>query len=257
MEQTLQRTGTTLEDIIDDPRIKIPPNAHAMPSGIPEDLGQGQWKLEPTKEAKLGREKSFLTQAERDALTQWWLATPNRGQLLVWDAVCECKIDGKDGLILVEAKAHENELIDAAKGKGLDPDATRESFENHLSIGQAIADSAAYLQAASKGRWAISRDLCYQMSNRFAWAWKLASMGIPVVLVYLGFLKANEMSDRGAPFKTDSEWKKAVLEHGKSIVPSKAWGTVIKLENGVPILPLIRSFEIDLPTKPLPAKRKK
>ena len=32
------------------------------------------------------------------------------------------------------------------------------------------------------------------MSNRFAWAWKLADLGVPVVLVYLGFFRALFMT---------------------------------------------------------------
>jgi hypothetical protein len=41
--------------------------------------------------------------------------------------------------------------------------------------------------------WALSRDWCYQMSNRFAWAWKLAEFGKPVILIYRGFLAYDEM----------------------------------------------------------------
>jgi hypothetical protein len=44
--------------------------------------------------------------------------------------------------------------------------------------------------------WTLSRDSHYQLTNRFAWAWKLASMGVPVVLGYLGFQGAAEMKDR-------------------------------------------------------------
>jgi hypothetical protein len=40
--------------------------------------------------------------------------------------------------------------------------------------------------------WALSRDWCYQMSNRFAWAWKLVELGKPVILIYLGFLAYDE-----------------------------------------------------------------
>lgn len=47
--------------------------------------------------------------------------------------------------------------------------------------------------------WAISRDSRYQKSNRFAWACKLAGLGLPVVLMYLGFVRADEMRDRRAP----------------------------------------------------------
>ena len=52
--------------------------------------------------------------------------------------------------------------------------------------------------------WALSSKRHYQLSNRFAWAWKLADLRLPVVLVYLGFLKANEMRKYGEPFADGS-----------------------------------------------------
>ena len=38
------------------------------------------------------------------------------------------------------------------------------------------------LSAATGLQWGLSRDDHYQLSNRFAWCWKLATLGIPVVL---------------------------------------------------------------------------
>ncbi len=42
----------------------------------------------------------------------------------------------------------------------------------------------------------------YQLCNRVAWAWKLADLGVPGVLVFLGFLNATEMRDQGQLFST-------------------------------------------------------
>ena len=53
----------------------------------------------------------------------------------------------------------------------------------------------------------ISRDRCYQFSNRIAFAWKLVSLGIPVVLVYLGFLNDPGMR---RPFADESNFQKVM-----------------------------------------------
>ncbi len=69
------------------------------------------------------------------------------------------------------------------------------SKRNHAQIGRAISEASLGLKDTMDG-WNLSRDSHYQLANRFAWAWKLASMGVPVVLVYLGFLGAAEMGLR-------------------------------------------------------------
>ena len=53
--------------------------------------------------------------------------------------------------------------------------------------------------------WSLSRDSHYQLANRFAWAWKLADMGLPTILIYLGFLNAAEMKDQGHHFIDHSQ----------------------------------------------------
>src|SRR5207248_2297096 len=46
----------------------------------------------------------------------------------------------------------------------------------------ACLDEASIALASETGRpWALSRDHHYQMSNRFAWAWKLTELAVPVV----------------------------------------------------------------------------
>jgi hypothetical protein len=56
------------------------------------------------------------------------------------------------------------------------------------------------------------------MSNRFAWTWKLTECGIPVVLVYLGFLNASEMADLGEPFSSQDSWEALVMTHSAPLL---------------------------------------
>ena len=91
-----------------------------------------------------------------------------------------------------------------------------------------------------KGPWNLSRDSHYQLSDRFAWSCKLASLGIPVVLVYLGFLNAQDMSDQGKLFRSYADWERTVTEYGKGVVDNDCWGRWLDVE-GTPFLPLIRT----------------
>lgn len=45
--------------------------------------------------------------------------------------------------------------------------------------------------------------------NRIAFGWKLASLGIPTVLVYLGFTGDTGIADVGEPFTSDEHWQTA------------------------------------------------
>lgn len=55
--------------------------------------------------------------------------------------------------------------------------------------------------------------------ERIAFAWKLASLGIPTVLIYLGFLGDSGIADVGTPFKDESDWQGAFGDHASPIVP--------------------------------------
>jgi hypothetical protein len=177
------------------------------------------------------------------ALAAWWLpagrqdaTTPN------FDIASTCTIDGKPGLLLVEAKAHDEELIGEAGGRRLAPDATDARKASHGTIGEAIELAKRGLDAATGLEWGISRDTHYQISNRFAWAWKLANSGVPVVLIYLGFLNCAEMSDRGRPFGDHAAWEGLVRDHVRDVVPGRVWNRSWAV-NGVPFIPLIQSVE--------------
>ncbi len=186
------------------------------------------------KEPKIEKEPRLLgDDAIREALVNWWLAdrsgnptTPN------WDIASRCLVDGKRGILLVEAKAHEDELKHGpacgAQGKNRD------------SIEKALAEAAAALGTG----WSLSTaEPHYQMCNRFAWGWKLAQLKIPVVLVYLGFLGAREM-DKGY-FGCDAAWQECLHSHADGCVPPGAWGTTIQV-NGTPFTALIHSADVNM-----------
>ena len=71
-------------------------------------------------------------------------------------------------------------------------------------------------------------------------------LGVPVVLLYLGFLNADEMAPDGAPFSTEDDWACALKDHARGIVDDSCWGNRLDV-SGTPFWPLIRAHTIDLP----------
>ena len=189
-------------------------------------------------EARLDREPDFVTTEIREALLTWWLVVRRGANTPNWDIASTCQVEGRRGLFLVEAKAHDGELSDAGKG---DPGSVN-GWKNHQRIGEAIAEANGALNGILPG-WALSRDHCYQLSNRIAWSWKLARLSVPVVLVYLGFLNANEMADRGQPFVAASDWELNLRRHTHGIVPGDAWEKRLDI-HGTPLWLLIRALEL-------------
>lgn len=179
----------------------------------------------------------FLSKAQRREAIDWWLSarhgnsrTPN------WDLVSTCTMpDGRKGLLLVEAKAHPGELQKR--------DECKAGVENRPQIERAVAEAQQQLNHARSG-WALDAHLHYQLSNRFAWAWKIASMGIPVILVYLGFLNATEMiTDTRAVFRSRDEWERRLREYSRNVVPPSVWNDTVPV-NRTPLTALIRAAEV-------------
>ena len=217
-----------------------------MPRGLPTRKGDGTWDLSRTTEARLGEAEGLLPLVDRTAMTDWWLAVSERANTPNWDIASTCSIDGQRGILLVEAKAHDKELRKEEVGKSA-PNNFENSRKNHEQIRTAIEAARTGLEAATGAHWGISRDTHYQMSNRFAWAWKLTELKYPVVLVYLGLLNATEMKDRGNPFGSHEEWADLVRFHSSRICPANIWDQQIRV-NGRVLLPLIRSVEQPLET---------
>lgn len=150
------------------------------------------------------------------ALRTWWLAHDRGANTPNWDIAATCEIEGTPGLILVEAKANVPEL--SASGKSLEATPSATSGANHRRIGSAIQEACDALRQVSPSI-AISRDSHYQLSNRVAFAWKLASLGIPTVMVYLGFVGDSGIADAGAPFTDAAHWETCFTQYAASTVP--------------------------------------
>ena len=152
--------------------------------------------LEPG-EPELGRAIQFLSDAQRSRLIDWWLAVrKDSARIPNWDIVANCRFGNRPGLTLVEAKAHPAELGEK--------DSSKASSDNRRQIERALLQAQKGLNQVLPG-WALDAKAHYQISNRFAWAWKVASMGVPVVLVYLGFLNATDMLTDSRPILRSSE----------------------------------------------------
>ena len=200
-----------------------------------------QWMpngLENRAEAKLGETSGLLSQEHRKVVTDWWLTVPEGANTPNWDIASTATIDGSKGLILVEAKAHVAEIKDDGKAQG-------GNAENQERIGKAIAAASKALNEVPPG-WALSRDSHYQLANRFAWSWRIAFLGVPVVLVYLGFLNADEMRDQGAPLSDGQAWERLVKQHAVGTVPEAAWTDALMI-GSTPLRALIRSIRLDIP----------
>ena len=208
----------------------------------PEDHWKPEGFLGPA-EAKLGEDLDFLPTESRQILTRWWLKASRAANTPNWDLVSTCTVRDRRGLVLVEAKAHEAEL--RPEGKTI---TAATNLQNHEHIGNAIYEADHALNGVLPG-WSLSRDSHYQLANRFAWAWKLADMGLPTILIYLGFLNAAEMKDQGHHFIDHSQWLDCMTAHGTGVVPEEAWERSLLIRS-TPLVALIRSADILVATRP-------
>ena len=229
VEGSREDVASRLTRLVDLPDVVVSPDDRWMPYGKPFKREDGKWDKEPANEAQLGNPKkpNNLVQPEiHRKLTDWWLAV-QRGSMTTpcWDIASTCTVRGEPGLLLVEAKAHAGELD--LKGKRLHRTASSNSQENHKQIGWAIVEASDGLASATGKPWGLSRDHRSQLSNRFAWSWKLASLGIPVVLLYLGFLNAQDMADDGPLFRSEAEWTRVMKDlagvPSTSLVGENGW----------------------------------
>ena len=173
-------------------------------------------------------------------LREWWLEYPDGAKTPNWDLVVACEIEGTPGLILVEAKANVAEL--KLDGKSEPNSLESRSGRNHLRIRSAIAQARSGLEDAGVPMQ-IAVGTHYQLANRIAFTWKLATLGIPTVLVYLGFTGDSGISDVGLPLGGHRHWQEVLLEHAAPVVPEQFWGRRINVGN-TSMWPLIRSLPV-------------
>lgn len=184
----------------------------AEDSWMPEGFCQAE-------EAQMDKAWTLLPPVlDRTGLRDWWLAVPGgTARTPTWDIASTCKIDGRKGFLLVEAKAHTRELK-REDGVGAGP-------ANAERIARCIREANSSLSVWTGHSWALSHEHRYQMANRFAWSWKLTQLGYPVVLVYLGFLGAEEMREGRDqfPFACHAYWERHVKQHSEPLFPAEIW----------------------------------
>jgi hypothetical protein len=185
-------------------------------------------------------------------LSEWWHCHPEGANTPNWDLALGAEIEGKPGLILVEAKANVPELSTA--GKKLDRNLSRrsqdsqiKSKDNHERIGEAIEEACTNLGVAYPGI-RIRRDSHYQLSNRVAFLWRLASLGIPTVLVYLGFYGDVGIADVGEPFRDLAHWKRAFADYARPVLPEEFLERRIQIGEA-PAWLLVRAKQVIEPSK--------
>jgi hypothetical protein len=171
----------------------------------------------------------------------WWVA--GRGTRPTWDLLCHVVVSAKPGLLLGEAKAHEAELDWA--GKRLSSSAKRNSKENHAQIAGCIREANAVLNKLCDGLFNLDVGSHYQLANRVAYAWKLASLGIPVVLLYLGFTGDTYFDDY---IRDDAHWQRVMGGYLQGVVSQQLPERPVAVQGGGSLLFMIRSLPVRQPS---------
>ncbi len=218
-------------------------------------LRQPKGRADHRESVLTGSEDTFLTPVLKSELRKWWLAYARGSKLPTWDLVVGAKdASNRPGLILVEAKAHATEL--SSEGKILSKRDTAEAQArtdaNHKQIAQAIQEACDLLQASIPGL-TLSCDQSYQFCNRIAFAWKLAVMGLPVVLIYLGFLNDRGINEQ-TYFASHADWERTFLSHTKDHYPATHLHREIAT-TGTPFWLVVRSLAVARVSPPRDQRR--
>jgi hypothetical protein len=204
-------------------------------------------------ESKEARLETFGPKVLNDAetwtsLKTWWLVHP--GNTPNWDFASACVLEGKRGVLLVEAKANVPELSKAGKrlvgaraGKGKAAFApSSKAKQNDARIREAIAEAGREFTALGVGK-AFTAEAHCQLANRLAFTWKLASLRVPVALVYLGFCGDHGLVRIGAPLACEEHWCDLLRGHLSSCVPMNERELRVPV-NGVPLWFAMRARDV-------------
>jgi len=217
--------GVNEIDFATDPRPIPGGHASVVETDLDEYIHKCRKGIWPKAEEELKRGK-------------WW--APNGGTRPQMDLISSISVLGKDGLLFVEAKAHEGELDWG--GKPLADDASEGSQGNHANIGRQIALASKELNALCGSGFNLSIKSHYQLVNRLTYLWKLASVGIPVVLVYLGF--TSETYFRADYLHDERHWQRVMGGYMQGTAPHSFPEKRYDLPNGASVHMLIRSMNI-------------
>lgn len=158
---------------------------------------------------------NVISQKNKAEIRKWWLKHYRPANTPNWDFFSTCKINHDIGLILLEAKAHFGEL--EKHGKRFNKNPSEKSKENHCNICKAIAEANRSLKQVN-AKVNLSIETHYQLVNRISYAWKISSLGIPVILIYLGFIGDKAMSGH---FNSEKDWESCIEGYIKDVFPKK------------------------------------
>ena len=100
---------------------------------------------------------------------EWWFPyKTGLNQRPVWDLICHILVNGKPGLLVVEAKAHVSEINDEDAKTQPNMDSPR-SRANDYSIRLRLAEASLSLGSLTKVPFLLSADSHYQLSNRLTY----------------------------------------------------------------------------------------
>ena len=202
----------TLNTILVPYQAKIIDKKYMQPKGSMDVSECGLQSFINTNKLK----ERFPTLTDFDFNT-WW--KPSGGKAPTWDMISLCQINGKDAILLVEAKAHKSEFSkskkELPKNKQPDNNPSEGSEINHTNIEFRIKEACDNLNTKNTG-FNISINSHYQLSNRVAFAWQLNQLEVPVVLLYLGFTGDSYFKDS---FKDNAQWKQKFTKYINGVVP--------------------------------------
>lgn len=254
LSEMIKQNPDILTQLVNLENVIVPKDPTIIPCGIgkPEELVFNRniannfidKLLQRNEKSQFSNYEDFKKQTEG-----WWLVHTKGANTPNWDVACIADIRGRDGLILVEAKAHKAELSREVKTYD---HSNSHSYDNHVKIIKRIEEASKDLSNYSEPGFNLSEKSPYQLSNRFAWSWFLAQHGIPIVLMYLGFLNANEMD--GKRFDSHDDVVRSVQAYcrGKKedstiYVPDQAWKQEPLFDDGYATMySVIRSMELTI-----------
>lgn len=171
-------------------------------------------------------------------IEEWWASEAYKGP--TWDLLAECTVRGTPGFLLIEAKAHESELQRA--GKPESDTASAQSKANSQRIKDSLARTEQWLRANVSATCRTRADSHYQLANRLSAAEALASCGVPVVLLYLGFTGDTYFKDDY--LRDDLHWQRVMGAYIDGVVPLWWPGHTTPHTEGGSVTMLVRSLPV-------------
>ena len=175
---------------------------------------------------------------------KWWIS--HAGNRPNWDLICRITDGTSDGLLLVEAKAHEGEMSEQNRKSQPDP-SNPNSVANARQIRHVLQQTNSAMGRLGFGAFGLSADHHYQLSNRIAYAYKLATLGLPVILMYLGFV-----GDRYFPtdwIRSPDHWQRLIEGYLQGVVPLGLPERTVSTGSGSLVM-VVRSLDLDSGGRP-------